>query len=135
MKTTIIKTVFTSILMFLSLSAFAGPSVEFENTSHEFGTIKEADGLVSTLFNFTNTGNAPLIINAVKPSCGCTSPEWSREPILPGKTGFIKATYDPKNRPGKFEKSIAVSSNATNSPSILIIKGNVIPVGMVKPLN
>ena len=134
MKTNIFKSLLIGVLLLSPISMFAGPSVQFKSKVHEFGTIKEADGKVSTKFSFKNTGNAPLIINNVNPSCGCTSPEWSRKPILPGQEGYIEATYDPKNRPGKFEKSIAVTSNSQKEPkTILIIKGNVIPAGLAKP--
>lgn len=97
----------------------------FEKELHDFGTIKETDGPVAHNFQFTNTGNAPILIKSVEASCGCTSPEWSRQPVLPGKTGFIKATFDPKDRPGFFNKSITVSSNAKNAQIELEIKGTV----------
>ena len=80
--------------------------IEFENTIHDYGTIKEANGPAVAKFTFKNTGKQPLVLTEVKPNCGCTSPEWSKAPIQPGATGFIKASYDPKNRPGVFNKNI-----------------------------
>lgn len=104
---------------------FSQPVMHFEKSLHDFGTIKETDGPVAYNFQFTNTGNAPVLIKSVEASCGCTSPEWSRQPVLPGKTGFIKATFDPKDRPSFFNKSITVSSNAKNAQIELEIKGTV----------
>jgi hypothetical protein len=100
--------------------------IEFDKTIHDYGTIKESDGKAECTFTFKNTGGEPLVITGVKPNCGCTSPEWSKEPVAPGKTGFIKAAYDPANRPGVFNKNINVTSNAENSTIILRIKGDVV---------
>lgn len=102
-------------------------NISFEKTEHDFGKISEEKGPVTYEFKFTNTGGSPIIISNVKASCGCTTPEWTKDPVLPGKTGFVKATYDPKNRPGIFNKSITVSSNAENATVVLIIKGDVVP--------
>jgi len=103
------------------------PTISFDKDIHDFKTIKEEDGKVTYNFEFTNTGGKPLIINQVRASCGCTSPGWSKEPILPGKKGFVSATYDPRNRPGPFNKSLVVISNATTPNKVLRIKGEVIP--------
>lgn len=128
------KSVVVLILIFISGGIFAQKAgiLTFAKEEHDFGTIKEADGKKSYTFEFMNTGNAPLIITNVEPSCGCTSPEWTKKPVLPGEKGFIVITYDPKNRPGKFEKSIAVSSNAANHMVTLIISGEVIPLNIEK---
>jgi hypothetical protein len=72
----------------------------FEEETFDFGSIKEENGSVEHKFVFTNTGNAPLLIQGVKASCGCTTPAWSKEPIPPGEKGFVMAKYNPKNRPG-----------------------------------
>jgi hypothetical protein len=88
--------------------------------------IKEADGKVSHTFKIKNDGKAPLVITRVIPSCGCTTPEWSKEPITPGKTGDIKVTYDPENRPtGAFTKTISVYSNGKTGSYLLTIRGEV----------
>lgn len=102
-------------------------TISFNNLTHDFGTIKEEDGKVSCTFEFTNTGSIPLVINRVAASCGCTSPSWSREPIIPGGKGYIEATYNPKHRPGKFSKSLTVFSNAAKRAVVLRIKGEVTP--------
>ena len=111
--------------MLLSVSANAqSPEIKFEKTVHDFGTIQENGGEVTISFEFTNTGDAPLIINAVQVSCGCTSRDWTREPISPKGKGFIKVSYNPKGRPGPFSKSVTVNSNSSK-PVVLIIKGDV----------
>lgn len=99
--------------------------IEAETTSHDFGEFKEADGKVSCTFVIKNTGDAPLVLTRVIASCGCTTPEWTKEPIAAGKTGTIKITYDPKDRPGPFAKTISVYSNGKTGSYILTIKGDV----------
>lgn len=101
------------------------PNIAFDKTTHNFGKIKETDGAVKYNFEFTNTGSQPLIITDVSASCGCTTPEWSREPIPAGGRGFVSALYDPKNRPGNFNKTVTVKSNSENSPIMLHITGDV----------
>ncbi len=103
-----------------------GPKIEFTKTTHDYGTVEYgSDGYCS--FEFTNIGNAPLIISKANKSCGCTIPQWPKEPILPGETSKIKVKYDMK-RPGAINKSVTIVSNAVNTPSAIIrIKGNVLP--------
>ncbi|HEY3389738.1 MAG TPA: DUF1573 domain-containing protein, partial [Prolixibacteraceae bacterium] len=101
--------------------------IQFEKMDYSFGKIKEEGGLANYNFKFTNTGKIPLIIQGVEASCGCTTPEWSKEPILPGKPGFIKVSYNPEMRPGVFTKSITVNANTAKSPYVLTITGEVIP--------
>lgn len=99
--------------------------VKFVKETHDFGSIPQ--GVPATYeFTFTNTGKAPLIITNAAASCGCTTPEWTKEPIKPGKTGFVKATYNAAS-PGPFTKSVTVVSNAKNSTVILYLKGDVKP--------
>jgi len=102
-------------------------NISFDFEVHNFGKIKEADGPVTINFQFTNTGSQPLLIKQVRASCGCTAPSWSKEPVLPGKKGFVGATYNPKNRPGPFSKTITVSSNSSTPTKVLTIKGDVEP--------
>lgn len=98
--------------------------ITFEKTSHDFGTIEEGTQATVT-FKFTNTGNKPLVLTSVKASCGCTTPDWSREPIAPGEEGFIKATYNSQGRPNSFIKTITVKHNGEAKTSTLTIKGFV----------
>ncbi len=101
--------------------------IEFEKITHDYGTFKEEAGVQTYSFAFVNKGDVPLILNNVQPSCGCTTPEWIRKPLAPGEKGYIKVSYDPKDRPGTFNKTIRVVSNAENSNVTLIIKGEVLP--------
>lgn len=101
--------------------------IVFETKDHDFGNIKEEDGRVSYEFVFENQGNAPLVISKVQASCGCTTPNWTKNPVEPGQKGKITVTYNPSGRPGKFSKSITVQSNATTERERLMIKGDVIP--------
>lgn len=117
-----------SLLLLVAYSNGQGKAkIVFEETTHNFGSFKESDGTQSTTFKFTNNGEAPLVLSNVRASCGCTTPEWTREPVAPGATGSIKVTYNPKNRPGSFNKSVTVSSNAENSTVVLRISGKVEP--------
>lgn len=102
-----------------------GPQITFKEDVHDFGNIKE--GVIAEYsFSFTNTGNKPLMITEVRPSCGCTTPEYSKEPIAPGKTGVIKVAYNSQNRPGNFMKSITITTNEQGKAKVLFIKGDVI---------
>lgn len=101
------------------------PEIKFEKETHDFGTIPQ--GIPVTYeFKFKNNGKTPLILTNASASCGCTTPDWTKEPIKPGKTGFVKATYNAAS-PGEFTKSVTVQSNAKNSTVILYLKGNVKP--------
>lgn len=114
------------IVCFLwSLAASSQALIRFEEKVHDFGNIREADGPVAYDFVFVNDGNAPVLIKNVESSCGCTSPEWSKQPVLPGQKGFVKATFDPKDRPSHFDKTVTVYSNARPAVVELKIKGNV----------
>jgi hypothetical protein len=111
----------------LSISAFAQEKVakiEFKTDVIDYGTIeKGADGL--RVFEFTNTGNAPLIITRVTSTCGCTVPKKPEGPILPGQTGEIQVKYDTQ-RVNPIRKTITVLSNADTPTVALKIKGEVV---------
>ena len=109
-----------------TVQADIGMTTAFDKYKHDFGTIKESSGKVSTVFTFTNLGDSPLIVTKVEASCGCTTPEWTREPVAPGEQGHIKVTYDPTNRIYFFERSLTVFSNGNPSKIILTIQGTVI---------
>ncbi len=99
--------------------------IEFVSTTHDFGQIPlKSDATCE--FEFTNTGDVPLILSNVKASCGCTVPEWTKEPVLPGEKGVIKVKYTTVNRPNVIKKSILVMSNADNNRVILRIQGEVV---------
>ena len=109
----------------ISVAVAQKPQIVFDKLEHDFGSFKEADGIQTTTFTFTNKGTVPLVLSNVRASCGCTTPSWTREPVLPDGTGEIQVSYDPKNRPGSFNKTIMVSSNAENGTTVLRIIGRV----------
>lgn len=112
---------------FISNAQTSGPEIKFDNIEHNYGEIKENDGVANHTFWFTNTGDQDLLITRVQPGCGCTASDWTKTPIAPGDRGKVTAAYDPKGRPGRFKKSILVVSNAKSSPNMTIfISGNVI---------
>ena len=103
------------------------PEITFDENTFDFGVVKEESNSVSHVFSFTNTGNEPLVLSSVKASCGCTTPQWSREPVAPGGKGTILVKYSTAGRPGAFTKTVTVSSNAPRK--VITIKGTVTPKG------
>lgn len=102
------------------------PAFEFAKTDHDFGTIKEGEK-VSFTYSFKNTGQAPLIIQNAQPSCGCTVPEWSKEPIPVGGTGYVKAEFDSNGKPNIQNKTITVTANTWPKVTTLRFKAMVTP--------
>ncbi len=101
-----------------------GPMLSIDKEVHDYGTIQQG-GNGECEFTVTNTGDQPLIISQCQGSCGCTVPQCDTTPIKPGAKSTIKVKYD-SNRPGPINKSVTITSNATNSPSkVVTIKGNV----------
>jgi len=117
---------FISIFI-ISASVLAQPVMKISESDHDFGKFKEEAGRQTHNFLVTNTGNSPLVIQNIVASCGCTTPEWTKEPIQPGQSGKITAIYDPKDRPGVFNKTLSVYSNSKPEVVVLVIKGEVIP--------
>ena len=115
------RLIFTLIASVMMIAAFAKDKAEitFKTTEHDFGYIKEDGGSVSCEFEFTNTGNKPLLIIDAVPSCGCTRPEYPKRPIAPGDTGIIKVEYQPLGRTGAFKKDIRVNTNGKEKKVIL----------------
>lgn len=116
----------TSILASDSIATKAMTTIAFADTVHEFGTIKEGEK-VSYIFKYKNTGSNPLILEDVRPSCGCTLPEWTKDPIAPGADGLIKVVYNSEGRPGEFHKTITVIANTAAEVALLKIQGTVTP--------
>src|SRR5690554_2658960 len=109
--------------LFAQAAVESGAKIEFKKETHDYGTIDQyADGTCE--FTFTNTGNEPLIISNAKGSCGCTVPTWPKKPINPGESGEIEVKYA-TSRIGPINKSITITSNATESNKVLRIKGMV----------
>ncbi len=118
------KKIFAGLLLAGSFALVSAQTISFDKTVFDYGTVKVgADG--HRIFTVKNTGNKPLIISKVQASCGCTTPEWSQDPIMPGKTAQIKVGYN-TTLVGPFTKIIEVYSNdAENSRSVITIKGTV----------
>lgn len=116
------KTVLMLFVGLLSLGVYAQETakIEFKSETIDYGEIERgSDGV--RVFEFTNTGDAPLVISNVRSSCGCTIPKKPEEPIMPGKTGKIEVKYD-TNRVGPIRKAITVTSNADTPTKVLKIK-------------
>lgn len=126
MKKSIILFVFGIITMALQAQqnqVVSTDSIYFEKTRHDYGTIQQG-GNGECEFKFTNKGKTNLTLSEVKPSCGCTIPDWPKNAFKPGESGVIKVKYNTQNV-GHFDKTITVYSNAANSPLILQISGDV----------
>jgi len=104
------------------------PSFAFPESDHDFGTINEGD-IVDHTFAFTNNGDAPLIISSATASCGCTVPQWPKEPIPVGGSGEIKVQFNSRNKPGIQNKTVTITANTFPKISRLKIKANVVKSG------
>ncbi len=109
----------------LSTIVWAQPAISFKEMDHDFGSFPENGGKVTHNFTFVNTGDQPLVLSNVRSTCGCTVPQYTKEPIIPGDSGTIKVTYNPQGRPGKFNKPIYVNTNVSTERITLRIKGIV----------
>jgi len=103
-------------------STLAVENMAFATDNHSFGTVAEGP-TADFEFQFKNTGKEPIVIQRVQASCGCTTPSYTKEPIAPGKTGIVKASYNTLGRPGEFNKNLTVISNA--GTKVLTITGTV----------
>ena len=125
------------LIAFISAQEVAnGPLISLDKTTHDYGTITQG-GNGACEFTVTNTGSEPLIISRCKGSCGCTVPSWPKTPIKPGESAAIKVKYDSK-RIGPINKSVTITSNASNEPNTVIrIKGSIeaAPQGGNAPVN
>ncbi len=102
----------------------SGAEMKFEKEEFNFGTIKQGDK-VEHSFEFVNTGKEPLIITEAHGSCGCTVPEWPKEPLKKGEKGVIKVTFNSAGKMGIQDKTVTITSNAGDSPKVLHVKGNI----------
>lgn len=117
-----------ALLLITAVSlAQKGAKIEMKSDTVDFGTTTKEDDSGLRVFEFTNTGDAPLIIKEVKSTCGCTVPSWPKEPIAPGKSGKIEVKYN--MNPGPIRKTITIQSNATNYADGVVplkLKGEVV---------
>lgn len=119
------------LLMAVIVTVFAADKtkaqIKFEQTTYDFGNIKEDGGKVSHDFIFTNNGTEPLKILNARAECGCTRPEYPKEEIAPGESAVIKVTYNPLGRPGGFTKVVTVRCTGNPGKVNLKIRGTVLP--------
>jgi len=118
------KKIVGSLLLLGAFTFTSAQTISFDKTTIDYGTVPvNSDG--NRVFTFKNTGDKPLILSNVQPACGCTASEWTKEPVLPGKTGQIKVHYNTAIA-APFKKSIDVFSNdPNNARSVLYIQGTV----------
>ncbi len=101
------------------------PVMEFDKKEHDFGTINQGDKVVYT-FNFKNTGEADLIISNAVGSCGCTVPEYPKQPIAPGEKAAIKVSFNPKGKNGMQNKTVTLTTNTAKGMEMLTVKANIV---------
>lgn len=119
-----------AVILVASLAAMAAgkAEIQFDKVRHDFGAIKAADGRVSATYHFVNTGTEPLvIIDVTNGGCGCTKPEYPKQPIAPGKGGDIVIRFDPSGRRGEFNREVKVKTNAAKKRQNLIFTGVIMP--------
>ena len=110
----------------LGMMAQQPAQIKFDKTTHNFGSFSEKNPVVTHSFTFTNVGEQPLVVNQAIASCGCTVPEFTKEPIAPGGKGEIKVTYNGEGKfPGHFKKSITVRTNGAVEMTRLYIEGDM----------
>lgn len=122
------RKLFIAIIALLT-GAAAGAQVRWIEKIHDFGAFDEDLGTVYCRFGAVNEGTEPMAVIAARANCGCTRPEFTREPVNPGDTAWVTVGFDPKGRPGKFEKNIYVETDAEQSRTTLRIRGTVIGAG------
>ncbi len=104
----------------------AAPEFSFGEVFHNFGDVTEGE-VVTHIFEFTNSGEAPLVITNAQGSCGCTVPDWPRTPIAPGESGTIKVSFNSASRSGRQDKTVTLSANTVPNTKVLKITSNVVP--------
>ena len=113
-----------TLLIAVAATASAQAEIKFDKLTHNFGTFNEADPSQKAVFTFTNVGDQPLVINQAVASCGCTVPNYTKQPIAPGQKGQISITYDGKGRfPGHFKKTVTVRTHGKVELTRLYVEG------------
>ena len=121
------RVIFLILLTLCALTASAQEHLSFRPDTWDFGTIREEQGRVSHTFTGENRSERPVVILDVVTSCGCTVPQFSRKPVLPGEKTQITVTFDPANRPGTFSKELGIYSSERRRIATLTVRGNVTP--------
>ena len=99
---------------------------QFSEMEYDFGNIQEGK-VVEKIFNFTNNGQAPLVISNITASCGCTSPDWTKAPVQPGETGFVKVVFNSAAKSGAQSPTVTIQANTNPSVTRLSMRGSVTP--------
>ncbi|MGL5683522.1 MAG: DUF1573 domain-containing protein [Marinifilaceae bacterium] len=115
------------LALFGTLHVSAQEAMEFTGRIHDFGKLSPKEGIVEHTFHYKNMTDKPIIIKDILTSCGCTTPEWTKTPVLPNTYGKITVKFNPKNRTGSFKKSIQIITNVTKKNPILLVQGEIIP--------
>ena len=115
---------FVALFVFVAVGYAQKGVLKFAQETHDFGKVEQGKP-VTYVFEFKNTGSDPVVINDAQASCGCTKPNWTREPVMPGKTGTVSATFNAAAA-GPFNKSVTVTSNAEAGQTVLYLKGEVV---------
>lgn len=131
------KILLAALLLTIGWTAYAalggGPlggeaEITFDKTTHNFGSFPESSPKVTCTFHFKNTGDGPLVIHQAIASCGCTVPQYPKEPIKPGEEGDITVTYNGAGKfPGHFKKSVTIRTNGKTEMTRLYIEGDMLP--------
>ncbi len=124
------KKFFSVLVVLLTVASFSYAQkgvMKFKEETHNFGKIEQGKP-VTQEFTFTNTGTEPIVISNVSASCGCTTPSYTKDPVLPKQSGTVKATYNAAAM-GSFNKSITIFSNAESPSLTLFLKGEVVEKG------
>jgi hypothetical protein len=123
------KLILTTVLVVFGMTTMMAQKpaqIKFEKTTHNFGSFSEKDPKVTCTFTYTNVGEQPLVVNQAIASCGCTVPEYTKNPVKPGESGEIKVTYNGAGKfPGHFKKSITVRTNGSVEITRLYIEGDM----------
>ncbi|GAB4007761.1 DUF1573 domain-containing protein [Spirosoma sp. KCTC 42546] len=119
-----IFSLFVALFVLVAVSYAQKGVLKFAKETHDFGKVEQGKP-VTYVFEFKNTGTDPVVINDAQASCGCTKPSWTREPVMPGKTGTVSATFNAAAA-GPFNKSVTVTSNAEAGQTVLYLKGEVV---------
>ncbi len=130
MKRLVLAFVAMTLTLLTLSSADTDGVFTFDSLAHDFGTIHAAKGSVSHTFTVTNTGSAPIIITTVtNGGCGCTTPKWTREPIMPGAKGTVTITFDPTGRRGEFNREVRARIETTKKKHTAKIRfsGAIVP--------
>nr|WP_293834325.1 DUF1573 domain-containing protein [uncultured Arsenicibacter sp.] len=119
-----IFSLFVAMFVLVAVSYAQKGTLKFTKETHDFGKVEQGKP-VTYVFTFKNTGTDPVVISDAQASCGCTKPSWTKEPVMPGKTGTVSATYNAAAM-GPFNKSITVMSNGETPNIVLYLKGEVV---------